>query len=140
MYTLTIDPKNFEAFPVKVTENEDYEIFFREEPVTLTEEELKEDYNGGVLVFTTRGDFLVLPRGFDPRDGWVDPVKFGVQHFLQDGTWTSSEYWRGGMGEAEKGMRENYLYRLFQSGDFQELVSFEEKGSAYPVQFNWIEK
>lgn len=140
MYTLTIDPKNFEAFPVKVTENEDYEIFFREEPVTLTEEELKEDCNGGVLVYTTRGDFLILPKGFDPRDGWVDPVKFGIQHFLSDGTWTSSEYGRGGMGEAVKETRENYLYRLFQSGDFQELVSFEEKGSAYPVQFNWIEK
>lgn len=140
MYTLTIDPKNFEAFPVRVTEDKTYKVFFRGEPVILTEEELKEDCNGGVLVSTTRGDFLVLPKGFDPRDGWVEPVKFGIQHFLSDGVWTSSEYGRGGMGEAKKGTREGYLYRLFQSGDFQELVSFEEKGSAYPVQFNWIEK
>ena len=140
MYTLTIDPKNFEAFPVKVTENGSYEIFFREEPVTLTEEELKEDCNGGVLVSTTRGDFLVLPKGFDPRDGWVEPVKFGIQHFLSDGTWTSSEYERGDMKEVKKGSRGDYFYRLFHSRDFLELVSFEEKGSAYPVQFNWIEK
>ena len=140
MYTLTVDPKNYEVFPVKTTRNEAYEIFFREEPVILTEEELKEDCYGGVLVSTTRGDFLVLPRGFDPRDGWVEPVKFSIQHFLPDGTWTSTEYAKGGMGEAVKGTREEYLYRLFHSPDFQELVSFEEKGSSYPVQFNWIEK
>lgn len=140
MYTLTIDPKNFEAFPVKVTENEDYEIFFREEPVTLTEEELKEDYYGGVLVSTTRGDFLILPKGFDPRDGWVESVKFGIQHLLPSGAWTSSEYTKGDMKEVEKGSRGDYFYRLFHSRDFLELVSFEEKGSSYPVQFNWIEK
>ena len=140
MYTLTIDPKNFEVYPFRVTENEEYEIFFREEPVILSKEELKEDYNGGVLVSTERGDFLVLPKGFDPRDGWINPIKFGIQHFHRDGTWTSCIYWKGGMGEAVKGTQEDYLYRLFQSGDFLELVSFEEKGSAYPVQFNWIEK
>nr|DAQ92959.1 MAG TPA: hypothetical protein [Caudoviricetes sp.] len=140
MYVLTIDPKSFEVFPVKTTKDGVYEIFFREEPVTLTEEELKEDCSEGCLVSTERGDFLVLPKDFDPRDDWFEPVRFGIQHLLPDGTWTSTEYGRGGMGEAKKGTREEYLYRLFHSPDFFELVSFEEKGSSYPVQFNWIEK
>lgn len=138
MYILTIDPREFEVFPVMTNPNGDYEVFFCDESTTLTEEELKEDYKGGVLVYTKRGDFLVLPAGFDPRDDWFEPVKFGIQHLLPSGAWTSSEYTKDGMKGVEKGSKEDYFYRLFHSRDFLELVSFEEKTSAYPVQFSWI--
>lgn len=140
MYTLTINPKNFEVYPFNETEEGDYGIFFRREPLIFTEESLKKNYPGGVLVTTERGGFLVLPRDFDPRDEWFEPVKFGIHRFTPLGTWVFSEYTKSGLKEVERGDRGDYFYRLFQDNDFQELVSFEEKGSSYPVQFNWIEK
>ena len=91
MQTLIVEADKTTVLPVFKNPDGSFEVIYENFTRTYTHENLKNAFEGGVLVDDGRVFYLVLPKTPQEDADWLTPVDFYLQEFKVNGEYV--EYW-----------------------------------------------
>lgn len=91
MQTLIVEADKTTVLPVFKNPDGTFEVIYENFTRTYTHENLKNAFEGGVLVDDGRVLYLVLPKTPQEDADWLTPVDFYLQEFKVNGEYI--EYW-----------------------------------------------